>query len=140
MGFIYDADTYCDDCGDIIRGELHAQGKAPEDVMDHSSYDSDEFPKDADIEHEESDTPTYCAQCGKFLHNPLTSYGYAYVQSALDEIPAGKSVSALRNAGHPYLADWASCYNFRYFDAEDVADAMNPEKYPTPGWYSDEAF
>ena len=138
MGFIYQADVYCDDCGEQIRGKLHAQGKAPEDVMDHRSYDSDDFPKDADIEHEESDIPQYCAQCQKFLHNPLTSDGYKYVQSALNELPAIHSIGRLQMAGHSHLADWASWYNFSYWDAEDCADDLLG-KHPTVGWYSSEA-
>ncbi len=139
MGYIYQADVYCDDCGDEIRGKLHAQGKAPEDVMDHHSYESDDFPKDSDIEHEESDTPMYCAKCGKFMHNPLTSEGYKYVQSALNELPELRSIGKLQLNGHPHLADWASWYNFRYWDAEDCADDLLG-KHPVPAWYSDEAF
>src|SRR5215467_10073467 len=85
MGYIYQADVYCEDCGEVIRKQLRADGKAPEDELDHYSYDSDDFPKDADIEHEESDSPQHCAGCDKFLHNPLTSHGYRYVQEELNE-------------------------------------------------------
>ena len=140
MGYVYQADVYCDECGDNIRGKLHAQGKAPEDIMDHSSYDSDDFPKDANVEHEESDIPQYCAQCGKFLYNPLTSEGYKYVRAALSELPALTSIPKLQTAGHPHLANWASWYGFRYWDAEDCADYFQDERQREPGWYSDEAF
>jgi len=140
MGYIYQADTYCDNCGDNIRGKLHAQGKAPEDVMDHQSYDSDDFPKDADIEREESDTPQHCAQCQKFLYNPLTSAGYWHVQSALNELPALTSIDKLQLGGHSHLADWASWYNFRYWDTEDCAGYFQDERKREPGRYSDEAF
>ena len=140
MGFVYQADTYCDDCGDNIRGKLHAQGLAPEDTMDHTSYDSADFPKGADVEHEESDIPNHCAQCGKMLHNPLTSEGYKYVRAALSELPALTSITKLQNAGHSYLADWASWYSFRYWDREDCDDYFQDERKRVPGWYSNEAF
>jgi hypothetical protein len=133
MGYVYQADTYCNDCGDNIRGKLHAQGLAPEDIMDHSSYDSDYFPKSADIEHEESDIPEYCRQCGKFLRNPLTSEGYKYVREALSELPALTSVAKLRNNGHPHLADWANWYSFRYWDQEDCDDYFQDERKRVPG-------
>jgi hypothetical protein len=139
MGYVYQADVYCDDCGDNIRGKLHAQGKAPEDVLDYSSYDSDDFPKGANVEHEESDTPTYCAQCSKFLHNPLTSEGYKYVRDALSQLPALTSVGKLQTAGHSFLADWVSWYAFTYWDAEDCADDLSG-KHQAPGWYSNESF
>src|SRR3954463_9207992 len=85
MGYIYRADVYCDDCGNAIRVQIKANGDAPEDELDYYSYDSDDYPKDADIEHEESDSPQHCAKCDQFLHNPLTSDGYEYVQSKLTE-------------------------------------------------------
>ena len=62
MGYISQADVYCNDCGAAIRASLKSQGKAPEDEMDHRSYDSDDYPKDADVEHNESDVPEHCAQ------------------------------------------------------------------------------
>lgn len=140
MGYIYQADTYCNDCGGRIRSSLRGTHPAlcPEDEMDHYSYDSDNYPKDADIEHEESDIPQHCAQCGDFLHNPLTSEGYKYVQDALNQIPAGTSIAKLINAGHEHLADWAGWYDFRYWDAEDCADGLDPNR--KPGWYSSEVY
>lgn len=135
MGYIYQADVYCDDCGDSICGKLHAQGSAPEDTMDHSSYDSDDFPKSADVEHEESDTPMYCAKCGKFLRNPLTRDGYQYVQEKLNET----SVSRFSQLS-PVLNDWAHWYNFTYWDQVDCDDYFQDDQKRTPGWFSSEAF
>jgi len=137
MGYVYQSDVYCDDCGDLIRGKLHAQGKAPEDTMDLASFDSDDFPKDAEVEYEESDIPEHCAQCYKMLRNPLTSDGYQYVQSALNELPAFHTLTAFNNAGRNVLADWASWYGFTYWDSEDCEDFGKDRK---PGWYSSEAF
>lgn len=137
MGYIYQADVYCNKCGDAIRAELKAQGKAPEDELDHYSYDSDDYPKDADIEHEESDIPEHCAKCGEFMHNPLTSEGYRYVQSALNDLPALTSFRTLRDGGHEFLVEWASWYSFEYWTTEDCAD---DGRHSVAGWYSDEAF
>ena len=137
MGYVYQADIYCDDCGDNIRGELHAQGKAPEDVMDTASFDSDDFPKPYDHRREESNTPSHCAQCDKMLRNPLTSDGYEYVRAALSELPALTTLTKLQDAGHPHLADWASWYAFRYWDQEDCEYFGHDRK---PGWYSPKAF
>lgn len=135
MGYIFQADVYCDECGEAIRRNLAEV--APEDSLDHHSYDSDDYPKDASVEQEESDCPEHCADCHEFLHNPLTSEGYKYVQSALNEIPAGTSIAKLTAAGHPHLAEWASYYGFGYWTDEDCKD---DGRHETAGWYSNEAY
>jgi phage FluMu gp28-like protein len=89
------------------------------------------------LENEESDTPAHCAKCEEFMRNPLTSEGYTYVQSALADLPALDSIAKLRAAGRDALADWASWYNFRYWDSEDCEDTGGNR---APGWYSDESF
>lgn len=132
MGYIYQADVYCDKCGDAVRAELRAQGKAPEDELDHYSYDSDDYPKDADIEHEESDIPQHCAKCGEFMHNPLTSAGYSYVQEKLNETGLKSIYQGLMNI---VLKTWASWYSFEYWTAEDCAD---DGRHSVAGWYSKE--
>ena len=76
MAYIYQADVWCDECGKAIIDELTAQGKAPEDPDDETSYDSDDFPKSFDAESDEADGPQNCAddKCagdyGTFLQNP----------------------------------------------------------------------
>ena len=132
MGYIFQADVYCDDCGESIRKRLREQGKAPEDEMDHYSYDSGDYPKDADVEHEESDCPEHCAACHEMLHNPLTSAGYKYVQEKLTE---SESVKLSRLPG--VLQEWASWYDFTYWDADDCGPL---ERHRTPGWYSGEMY
>ena len=133
MGYIYQADVYCDKCGEAIRRNL--ADTAPEDALDQRSYDSDDYPKDAPIEREESDIPEHCADCHECLNNPLTSEGYKYVQSALSEIPAGTSIAKLISTGHPHLAKWASYYGFTYWTTEDCID---DGRHSTAGWYSPE--
>lgn len=134
MGYIYQADVYCEKCGREIRAELRAAGKAPEDELDHTSYDSDAYPKDADVERDESDTPGHCAKCGEFLHNPLTSAGYQNVKEQLDG--AGVTESGKLSGA---LAAWASWYGFSYWTAEDCAEEMRRGR-EVQGWYSDEAY
>jgi hypothetical protein len=138
MAYAYQADVWCDSCGQKHVEDLTAQGKAPFDSMDYSSFDSDDFPKSYDAKHDEADTPQHCAGCDEFLRNPLTSDGYAYVQSTLNDLPALTSTGKLKLAGHEILAEWAIWYDFRYWDSEDCEDY--PEKHTTPGWYSDESF
>ena len=131
MGYIYQADVYCDVDGSRICDELRARGLAPEDEMDQAGYDSGDFPKSADIENGEADTPQHCAACQEFLHNPLTGDGYRYVKDALD-VTGARKFSNLS----PVLNTWAHWYNFSYWDTEDVADSLH---YTVPGWYSREA-
>ena len=132
MGYIYQADVYCDDCGDKIRERLSST--APADTLDHSSYDSDDYPKDARVEHDEADCPQHCAGCGEFLRNPLTSDGYKYVQAKLNE--TGLTSMYI---GHMSVAlkAWASWYVYDYWTAEDCAD---DSRHTIAGWYSSEQY
>lgn len=139
MGFIYQADTYCDVCGERLCSSLRGTHPSlcPEDEMDTASYDSGDFPKPYDHRREESDVPEHCAQCQIMLCNPLTQEGYRYVQDALKQLPALTSIGKLARSGHGTLAEWASWYDFEYLDAEDCADMMREDR-PAAGWYSDE--
>jgi hypothetical protein len=101
--YIYCADIYCEDCGERIRQELIASGKAPDDIDDECSYDSDEFPKGPYSDGGgESDCPQHCAcqaECinaielsdgwkvGAWLKNPLTTDGARYVAEYLRADP-----------------------------------------------------
>ena len=83
--YIFAADCHCSDCGEIKRAELTAQGKAPADIENESTYDSGDFPKGPYADGGgESDTPQHCGTCGVFLENPLTQAGYEYVREAVD--------------------------------------------------------
>lgn len=136
MGYVYQADTYCNDCGNEIRKEL--ANSAPEDPLDHHSYDSDDYPKDANLEREEADIPQHCAKCGEFLHNPLTSEGYKYVQSALNEFRTSvTSLARFASSNHPHLAEWGNWYGFTYWTDEDCKD---DGRHDRAGWYSSEAY
>jgi hypothetical protein len=132
MGYIYKADVYCQSCGDAIRVKLAAT--APVDPLDHHSYDSDDYPKEASVERDEADCPQHCGKCGEFLRNPLTSEGYRYVQEALN---ATKLPSIYIGNMPVALKAWASWYDFTYWTAEDCAD---DGRHQTPGWYSQESY
>ena len=73
--YVYNADTYCDSCGDRIREELTAAGLAPKDAGDEYSYDSDDFPKYA--AEEATDGPDHCASENCLAAVDLREYGLA---------------------------------------------------------------
>ena len=126
MAYVYQADVWCDKCGEKIRAELTAEGKAPEDPDNETSYDSGEFPKYFDAEWDSANSPQNCASgdCGgkywsepvkdfvtygTFLENPLTAEGYRYLKSMLDE--SGETLT------EP-AAEWAKFYDFTYHKNE----------------------
>lgn len=59
-GSIYDADIYCDGCTNDIKERLDKEGKTPEDPDDDRTFDSGDYPKVSNLEHEESDSPQHC--------------------------------------------------------------------------------
>jgi len=106
MAFIYNADVFCDKCGEEIRDRLLTEaaqvcGDLADargfDHQDESTYDSSEFPKYADGECE-TDSPSHCgahADClaptllsdgspvGQLLGTNLTPDGVEYVCEAI---------------------------------------------------------
>jgi hypothetical protein len=113
MGYIYQADVYCDACGLVIIDSL------PMDVK--NSGDSDQYPQKADVAGQEADYPQHCADCREFFANPLTPDGYVYVKEILNNSGA-TCIDALPSA----LGEQARFYGFDYDSAA--------------GWYSDEEF
>lgn len=72
--YIYQADTWCDSCGQSICRALEAKGLAPENPDDEYSYDSGEYPKWA--MPESTDGPDHCAAMGECLEAiDLRPYG-----------------------------------------------------------------
>jgi len=113
MVYVYQADLVCKDCGDKIRAELTAEGKAPEDPENESSYDSDDFPKGPYGDGGgESDSPQHCADCGTFLMNPLTDDGEEYVRSVVN---GPKPLS-------PAAEEWSKFYEIYPDDDDDDGD------------------
>ena len=78
--YIYQADLICEGCANKTMRELDRQGKAPEDCLDHESFDSDDYPKGTWGDGGgEADAPQHCGICGLFLFNPLTKEGMDYL-------------------------------------------------------------
>ena len=129
--YIYQADIWCESCGEQIRRELIRTGKAPSDPQDESSYDSDDFPKGPYPDGGgEADMPQHCGSggtCllaevdngrtyGAFLENPLTEDGRAYVLKALrDHYTKG---------GSPLASMWAAYYDIE-LPEEDNEEAQD---------------
>jgi hypothetical protein len=66
--FIYNADTYCDSCGERIREDLEARGESPAD--DSDSYPQGPYPS------EPTDSPDHCASVAECLEAiDLAGYG-----------------------------------------------------------------
>jgi len=99
MAFIYQADCYCDLCGEQIKYDLEVAGKMPENPDDEHSYDSDEYPKCAN-DDDESDSPQHCGnhehcfdahtlpsgrKIGCLIGTNLTDAGIQYVKEVVDE-------------------------------------------------------
>lgn len=92
MPYIYQADVWCDSCGESIKKKL---GQPTDfDPSDETTYDSDEYPKVYNPETEESDSPQHCGagehcleveelpsgrKIGAFLGIALTANGAAYL-------------------------------------------------------------
>ncbi len=86
--YMYSAALYCEQCGEAIRARLDAEGFAPSDPDDETSYDSDEYPKGPFPDGGgEADCPQHCDDCHCFLENPLTSEGERYVLGLMRERP-----------------------------------------------------
>lgn len=120
--YIYCADIYCAASGEAIRARLTAEGKAPADIENESTYDSDDFPKGPyQNGGGEADTPQNCADTGLFLENPLTQAGYAYLREAVDakadlepgddsDDLARRIAAKLTEMDQPVLAEWVAFY------------------------------
>ena len=121
--YIYDADIFCEQCGEEIRKWLTHDGFAPDDSSDELSYDSDEFPKGPYPDGGgEADTPQHCGSgetcynaielndgrpIGVLLNNDLTSEGVEYVREAMKD---GNEVTNL----------WAEYYKIGVQDGKDI--------------------
>lgn len=128
--FIYQADTYCESCGRDICERLIADGKAPHDVSDQSSYDSDDFPKDCG-DCGESDSPCHCgsheecleaielsdgSKVGALLGTDLTSVGCEYVKEAVREAHAEGRLDSV------VVEVWEREFSFIDFDLPSEED------------------
>jgi hypothetical protein len=118
MAYTYQADVWCDACGEAIKADIAREHPAivPRDPDDEHTFDSNDYPKHYDPESEESDSPENCvsgstclsnigAGYGVFLENQLTQEGYRYLKTMLDE--HGEVLP-------PHAAEWANHYCFSF--------------------------
>lgn len=127
--YIYQADVYCNDCGEQIRIRLEDEGSdvCPENIEDESSYDSSDFPKGPYDDESESDTPQHCARgkdclcattlsdgtkVGKFLENSLTDDGITYIIDYYDP-------------SSPVWQLWSDFYSNLYSEVKDSIQKMS---------------
>ncbi len=88
LGGIYAADVFCGDCIDAIKRDCLDDGTVAGmledgiDPADERTFDSDQYPKDCDVECE-ADSPQHCGGCSVFLENDLTTDGEEYVKEAV---------------------------------------------------------
>lgn len=127
--YTYQAALYCEPCGERIRAELTAQGKAPADPDDMESYDSDEFPKDCLAG--ETDSPSFCdsgADCadpivlsdgqtkiGCYLDEDLTSEGIKNLQESLADVDLDPVLRRI-------YKDAADAHGAEYLTDEQIKD------------------
>lgn len=130
MAYIYQADVYCDSCGQTHRDYLTMTGQAPDNPDDESTYASDVFPKDVS-DDEESDTPQHCAsgknclqyeetdgdRVGYFFRNNLTEAGKRYVQEQH------------RDNGSAVTQMWMDFYGFDPLGPERSEDDYTTKDY-----------
>jgi hypothetical protein len=102
MAYIYQADVWCDDCGEAICQRLKREGKAPADPTDEWTFDSDEYPKRAG-DADEMDTPQHCAS-GEYCVNAIMlpsgeKVGYLFSEFTLDGMEYVKESAAEAEEG-----------------------------------------
>lgn len=101
--YIYNAEIFCEDCGEKIREDLTAAGKAPANPDDEHTYDSSEYPKGPISDGGgESDCVQHCGcgpdcinaielddgtKVGVLLENPLTSDGVEQLKESIRADP-----------------------------------------------------
>jgi quinol monooxygenase YgiN len=75
IGYAADADVFCEDCTRAYYGALPQNtGKDIEDWRDEEGNNIAPV-----FEDDESDSPTHCGDCGRFLGGSLTTDGEDYV-------------------------------------------------------------
>lgn len=102
--YFYNADIYCEDCGNDIKRRIRKELKASGSKDSPVSQDSNEWPQPAEDGGGESDCPQHCGagsdcynaddygrtgvKVGLFLENPLTRDGEAYVKEMHKDRPS----------------------------------------------------
>lgn len=111
--YIYNADIYCEQCGERIKARLDAEGHTPKNPDDERTFDSSEYPKGPFSDGGgEADTPQHCGEgekclnalvlsdgtkVGCMLENDLTQAGAEYVKEYLRDDPDSEVVQLWAN-------------------------------------------
>ena len=105
MPYIYQSDVWCDSCGLAIKQDITRRGEAPEWPVEETTYDSNEYPKEAN-EDEEADYPQHCGsgrdcleaevlpggqKVGCLLSTCLTVDGVNWLQEELKGVAPGEN-------------------------------------------------
>jgi hypothetical protein len=117
--FFYQADIYCEDCGEELIADLGGRENCP------ALVDSNAWPDGAHDEGGgEADHPQHCGACGQFLDNPLTPDGENYVIDAFrDYIDRGAGrLSVLR--------EWRDAYGWCWDHVTEVTVPLWEEDKP----------
>jgi hypothetical protein len=110
LAYVYQAALLCEECGCATRERLTAEGAAPQDSENESTFDSGDFPKGPyPYGGGEADTPQHCDACGVFLENSLTADGESYVKEAIETSRELKRKNMLRDSSVA-LEIWAPFY------------------------------
>ena len=92
MAYIYQADIYCNSCGEVICDDLTIEDRAPADPDDEFSFNSDQYPKQV-RDDKESDYPQNCSEGKHCLEAEILSGGQRI----------GKQMGSLTRDGVKYL-------------------------------------
>lgn len=133
--YFYNADIYCEDCGDDIKRRIRKELKATGSKDSPVSQDSNEWPQAVADGGGESDCPQHCASQGEclnatayldsdhksglFLENPLTSDGEEYVREQ-----HRTNCSAITQM-------WLEHYGLTVEDK----DSEESDDFPVGGWF-----
>lgn len=155
--YAYQAELYCEACGDRIRAELDAAGKSPAEPDDQHTYDSTDYPKAAQAG--ETDSPNHCAAggacpdaeaydghaVGALLPEDLTSEGVSYVRGILCEEPDSEYQRQLHARwaeaypeAAPTISDWAGAA-YKWFETAHRPDGETYDRIRdgAPEWIGD---
>ena len=95
--YIFEAATYCEECGNILAAALKEEGR-------EDTGDSGDFPQDCAGLDDSSDSPVHCDNCTLLIPTKLTQDGQEYVAQAL-----------IDNTGDcDVLEEWAAEFDLPY--------------------------
>lgn len=100
--FVFQAAMLCADCAQARIIRIEAMPVKPAGYpSDSDAYPQGPYPQGGG----EADSPQHCDDCRKFLQNPLTGDGYAYVADLL------RQHDSTGRGSEEVLKEWAEFYN-----------------------------